>query len=345
MTRRAEQTLMFQEAGEAHSRVHTQIKANAALLGGLGQSLRRSPPLFVMICARGSSSHAGIYLRYLIQTRLGIPVMPVAPSVSSIFGAKQNVKGALFVAISQSGRSPDIISAAKAAKEGGAVVISIVNDEKSPLAAISDTVIPLCAGEEKSVAATKTFLCSMSAAAQFLAKWGELDHLTQGLESLPEHLEKAFQIKWEPAVKGLENAQSLFVISRGLGLSIAKEAALKFKETCDLHAEAFSAAEVKHGPMALVKNGFPVMIFSTGDETQCSIDDIAQPFIGRSALVYAAGAVYEGAENLDVTECTLPELRPLLTIQTFYRFINALSLRRGLNPDRPDFLNKVTETR
>lgn len=338
------QTAMFHEAGSAHARVQSQLLLNQSSLCHLGERLRQTRPNFVMICARGSSSHAGIYARYMIETRLGIPVLPVTPSLSSIFAVKQDLSGVLFIAISQSGQSPDILSAAQAAKSGGAFVVAIVNDEDSPLAQLSEMVIPIHAGVETSVAATKTFICTLSTIAQMVAEWAQLGGLTTGLQSLAGQLEEAFEIRWDEAIETLETTQSLFTISRGLGLCIAKEAALKFKETCTLHAEAFSAAEVRHGPIALVKDDFPVFIFSTGDEAQVSIDAVTQSVTARSSNIFATGSPFTGARLLSTVSSEFPELRPILAIQTFYRFINALSLSRGLNPDAPEHLKKITET-
>ncbi len=338
------QTQMFKEAGEAHSKVREQLASNESAVIALVERLRQNPPTLVMICARGSSSNAGVYARYLLETRIQIPVLNVAPSLSSVFSVKHKVGGALFLAISQSGQSPDILSSAQAAKNGGAYLVALVNDEQSPLAHLADLVLPLRAGPETSVAATKTFICTLTAIAQMVAYWGELASVKDGLSSLPEMLKQAFDITWDDALDALEPTESLFVVSRGLGLSIAKEAALKFKETCCVHAEAFSAAEVKHGPMVLVRKGFPAMIFSTGDETQSSIDDVAAAFISRSANVFATGDPYAGGNQLPIISCGVTELRPIIAIQTFYRFINALSIRRGLDPDHPKYLNKVTET-
>lgn len=338
------QTLMFQEAGEAHTRAAQQLSLNEKTLSALGQSLRRRPPPFVMICARGSSSHAGVYARYLIETRLGIPTLPAALSVSSVYAKPQNLTGVLCLAISQSGQSPDILAAAKAAKRGGAMVVALVNDTHSPLAQMCDAMVPLHAGPERSVAATKTFICSLTALAQIAAYWGQSDDLKQGLTALPEQLAQAFEVQWDEALVQLKTTPSLFVVSRGLSLSVAKEAALKFKETCALHAEAFSAAEVMHGPMALVKDNFPVAIIAAHDATQDSIDTVASKFISRSSGIITIGKNYDGALSLHTEKNRLPELNPILTIQTVYRFVNALSLSRGLNPDAPEYLNKVTET-
>lgn len=345
MTRDNEkQTLMYREAQEAHSKVQLQLTSNKQQIETLVEHLRGKPPSLVMTCARGSSDHAATYAKYLIETHIGTPTLSMAPSINSVFAAHQNLNEVFFLVISQSGQSPDILSAAQAAKDRGAFVTSLVNDSTSPLAELSDVVIPLHAGPEKSVAATKSFICSLSAIVHLVAAWSQNKGLMKELNNLPYVLEKAFALDWYTGIKVLKDANNLYVISRGFGLGIAQEAALKFKETCGLHAEAFSAAEVKHGPMTIVKKGFPVLIFSLQDQTQPSIDDATIAFIERSAQVLAAGKPFDGAYNLDTAFSAAPELRPIVFIQSFYKFVNALSLTRGYNPDCPPYLNKITET-
>ncbi len=341
---KADQTLMYQEAEEASTRVAHQVTANKEMLSKLAQQLRRKPPSFVVTCARGSSDHAATHVRYLIETSLGLPTGSAAPSVSSVFGAEQKMAGVLFIALSQSGRSPDILTTTKMAKAGGALVVCAVNDENSPLAKISDFTIPLHAGPEKSVAATKSFICTLSAMTNFVAAWQENKDELQQLDQLPDLLSTAFAQDWTRHVDILKPHNNLFVVSRGLGLGVVQEAALKFKETCGLHAEAISAAEIQHGPMSLVHQGFPVFIYSLNDKTQSSIDDVAISFANRKATILSAGATYDTAYNLETVSCDSPQLRPILFIQSFYKFVNALSLARGFNPDQPPFLKKITET-
>jgi glucosamine--fructose-6-phosphate aminotransferase (isomerizing) len=167
--------------------------------------------------------------------------------------------------------------------------------------------------------------------------------LQAALPLLPEQLQRAWTCDWSPAVATLRDAVNLFVVARGFGLGVAQEAALKLKETCGLHAEAFSAAEVKHGPMALVRAGFPVLMFTQHDDTRAGIEELAAEFAARGAKVLLAGADARGATSLP-TIAAHPVLEPLLAIQSFYRLAEALALARGLDPDRPPHLHKVTET-
>ena len=342
----AESSRMFREAAEAPSAVRRQLRANQEGLRRLGQTLRQRKPRAVLTIARGSSDHAATFAKYLIETRLGVMTASGAPSVSSIYAAPQALGDAVCLAISQSGQSPDLLSAVEAAKVSGALVVALVNDEASPLAALADQVVPLHAGPERSVAATKTYICALSAIAQLVAEWAGDETLTGALSGLPDQLSDAWGLDWRPAVDCLIGAHNLYVVGRGLGLAVAQEAALKFKETCGLHAEALSAAELRHGPMALVGEGFPVMVFSQDDESRASVDALATEIGARGAAVMLAGGAPSGKPNvlnLPSVEAH-PALEPLLLIQSFYRLVNHLSVARGFDPDRPPHLNKVTET-
>jgi glucosamine--fructose-6-phosphate aminotransferase (isomerizing) len=341
------ETLMFREAGEAADVVARQFERNAGVVRELAQRLRASPPPFVATCARGSSDHAATCGKYLFETRLGRITASASPSVASVYAARPQVRDALFVAISQSGKSPDLVRNAEIAREGGARVVALVNVEDSPLARIADTVVPLHAGEERSVAATKSYLASLAALLHIAAEWSRSAPLRDALSALPEAMRAAWRTDWSPLVEGLVDARHLFVLGRGLGLGAAQEAALKFKETCGLHAEAFSAAEVKHGPMALVGPGFPVLAFAQPDETGAGTRALVDEFRKRTTAwrVATGDDRGSGAEwDLPLVESPDPACTPLLTVQSFYRAINALALRRGHHPDLPPHLNKVTET-
>ncbi|ALJ27159.1 MULTISPECIES: SIS domain-containing protein [Stenotrophomonas] len=334
------ETLMFNEAASSASVIAAQFDRNQERVRALAADLRENPPPFVVTCARGSSDHAATYAKYLFETRLGLVTASASPSVGSVYEARQKLQGALYLVISQSGKSPDLLRNAEAAKAAGARVVALVNVEDSPLAQLADTVIPLGAGAERSVAATKSYLASLAAILQLCAYWRDDPTLIAALDALPAALTQAWQCDWTALTEGLVDAHNLFVVGRGPGLAAAQEAALKFKETCGLHAEGYSSAEVKHGPMALVGKDFPVLAFAQPDETGAGTRALADEFAARGARVWLAG---EGG-NLPVAVAPHPLCAPLLTVQSFYRAINALALRRGHNPDLPPHLNKVTET-
>ncbi len=335
---------MLRETLQTPQLVANQRQRNVKTIAHIVRNLRAINPHFVVTCARGSSDYAATYAKYLIETRLGIAVCSFAPSVASLYGAKLKLEGALFIAISQSGRSPDLLSSANAAREGGAYVIAIVNDEDSPLAKLADDVLPILAGPERSVAATKSCIGAMAAIFDLCAEWTGDTDLSSGLAALPSTLDEALAVDWSVAVDRLKEVRQALLVSRGVGYAAVQEAALKLKETCKIQAEAFSAAEVKHGPMAIVDEGFPVIAAPTFDAAQAGIDDVMRLFAERGAMVFSAGALVEGGVSLPLPQAGASELQPLVFLQAFYRFANELALARGLNPDRPKHLQKVTET-
>ena len=337
-------TLMFQEAAAAPAVVRAQLAANAQAAVALAERLRRSPPPAVITFGRGSSDHAATYARYLIETRLNVLTASGPPSISSVYDASPAMDGALCLVISQSGRSPDLLAAAHAAAEAGALVVALVNDEGSPLARMAEAVLPLRAGPERSVAATKSFIGALSAILQLTAHWSGDADLIGALDSLPGLLESAWRLDWSDALTPLAKAQSLYVLGRGIGFGVAEEAALKLKETCGLHAEAFSSAELRHGPMALVGPGFPVLAFAQSDESRPGVEAAAAACAAQGAPVFlTGGAAGPGVELLPAVHAH-PAQQTIAEVQSFYRFAETLARARGLDPDHPPHLSKVTET-
>jgi glucosamine--fructose-6-phosphate aminotransferase (isomerizing) len=338
-----EATHLYREAAQAAETVRLQIRTNTERMAQLGETLRRLAPRAIVTCARGSSDHAATFAKYLIETRLGILTSSAAPSISSVYAAKADLRGTVMLAISQSGASPDLLATVASAKGAGAAIVAMVNVENSPLALAADYTIPLCAGTERSVAATKSYIAALSAIIHLVAFWSQDEELLDALAQAPAQLERAWKLDWRPALEPLRPAHDLYVVGRGLGLGVAQEAALKLKETCGLHAEALSAAELRHGPMALVQVGFPVLIFAQNDETHGGVAALATELAARGAQILLAGASSPKSLVL-ATENAHPAIQPMLIIQSFYRMVNALAVARGFDPDRPPHLRKVTET-
>lgn len=333
---------MFHEAAEAAEAVARQERA-AADFKRVGAALRGRAPPVVITCARGSSDHAATFAKYAIETRIGVPVASAAPSIASVYASRLHAEGAICIAISQSGRSPDLLATVSSLKEAGAWVLALVNETDSPLADIADEVLGLAAGAERSVAATKSFIASLAAIVRIVSEWADDHTLRRELEDLPSLLEQAWGLDWSILASELSQASDLYVLGRGVGFGVAQEAALKLKETSQLHAEAFSTAELHHGPMALVRAGFPALIFSQSDETGRMVGETASTLLKRGAQVFLAGAEAQGAVALPtVRSASLFE--PILQIQSFYRAADALAKARGRDPDRPPHLAKVTET-
>lgn len=334
---------MFSEAAQAARVVRNQIEMNAPNVRRIGALLREMNPRAVVTCARGSSDHAATFAKYLIESHTKLLTTSAAPSMSSLYDAQPDMRGVVFLVISQSGKSPDLLASAENAKRNGATVIALCNSPDAPLTQLAHHTVPLCAGAETSVAATKSYIASLSAIVHLTAGWTDDRTLIEALIGAPDQLERAWNLDWSAALPVLERANNLFVVGRGYGLGIAQEGALKFKETCGLHAEAFSAAEVKHGPMALVGRGFPVLMLSQSDESRAGIEKLAADFVARGADVLLAGAKVTGAIELP-TVAAHPVIEPLLMVQSFYRMVATLAPARGFDPDQPPHLNKVTET-
>lgn len=338
------EALLTLEAAEAAVVARRQLAENAPIVADLVQRLRIKRPAFVATCARGSSDHAATYGKYLIERTLGLPVASLGPSLASVYGDELDLSRAVFIAASQSGRSPDALLLTEAAKRAGALVVGFINDEASPLAGMVDVLVPLRAGPERSVAATKSFLATCLAFLHLAAEWAQDDALRAALTQAPDGLEAAGHCDWTPALLSWREASSLYVIGRGLSFGIAQEIALKFKETCRIHAEAFSAAEVLHGPLALVGPGFPTLALDPGDEGSESVCTAATAFTGLGADLRYAGSGAGARENLPLPPDLPAALLPLAQVRAFYGALATLAESRGLDPDRPPHLSKVTRT-
>jgi glutamine---fructose-6-phosphate transaminase (isomerizing) len=341
--RAAAASAMYREAESASAVVARQRIANAPGAVALGSALKLRPPRAVLTCARGSSDHAATYAKYLIETTIGVPTVSVAPSVSSVYGAEQDLSGCLYLAISQSGRSPDLLASVRAAAASGATVVALCNDPAAPLSELAHHLLPLGAGPERSVAATKSYIASLSALLQLVAAWTGDPALEAGVEALPSLLVAAWACDWDAALPVLTPARHLYVIGRGLGLAVAQEAALKCKETCGLHAEAFSGAEVRHGPMALLGPEFPALLLAQDDPTRPGLEALAAEFSRRGVPVLLAGGSSPAALELP-TPVSAAAVGPILRIASIYRLLARLAAHRGLDPDDPPHLRKVTET-
>ncbi len=337
-------SLMHEEASSAPRAAAKLLAENREDYRALGAALRSAPPSGIATVARGSSDHAAAYCAYLMTVRLGRLVTSLPMSLVTLYHAPLAAERMLLVAISQSGRSPDVVEPVRVLRAGGATTVAIVNEEASPLAGAAEWVLPLHAGAERSVAATKSFVCSLVAAARLTACWSGAEDLVRALEGLPEDLERACAQDWSSAVEPLAASEKLMVLARGLGLSIAKEAALKLKETCGIQAEAFSAAEVRHGPQALIEAGYPLFAFALRGPAQGEILALAAEMRQRGAKVILAAPSDVPERDLTLATTASEHLDPIAAIQSFHLLAEAVSRARHRDPDHPPFLKKVTTT-
>lgn len=332
-------TFMEREIAEIPAAADAVLAAGEA--ARIGATLRDKRFPFVVVCGRGSSGHAGVHLRYLVETRLGLPVSAAAPSVVTGYDRPPRVAGALFVVVSQSGRSPDLVAATRAARAGGALTLALVNDPDSPAAAASDLVLPIRAGPERAVAATKTVTNSLVAGAALVAEWADDRALREGLAALPERLSAALALDWSAWSADLRGAPAAFVTGRGHGLGPVREIALKLAETLRLPALGYSAAELRHGPRASVSAATPVLALRQADPLAEGVDALVRDLSGDGLRVQACGGPLGSLPWLDDGH---PACDPIAMLVPAYRAIEAEARRRGLDPDAPAGLTKVTET-
>ncbi len=340
------------EAGQAPAAVAAQLAANRDALQALAARLHERSPATLLTVARGSSDHAAHYFAYLVMARLGRVVASLPMSVVTLHGARLRAQGLAAFAFSQSGRSPDLVAPIEQLRGQGALTAALVNDAGSPLALAAEHVLALHAGTEASVAATKSYIAQLAGGAALVAAWqraggAEAGHdpgFDAALAALPAQLQRGLQQDWGAAVEALATAQRLYVVARGTALAVAMEAALKFKEVCGIQAEAFSGAELRHGPMALVEPGYPVLLFAPPGPAQAGLLALAEELRGRGARVLLAAPPGTPGAELPLACGASAELDVIALAQSFYPMVEALARARGLDPDRPRHLHKVTCT-
>ena len=329
------QSIMAAEAAQTPHVIASQLEANQSVCRELVASLTDFNPRMIMIIGRGSSDHAGVFAKYLFEVEMGLPVCAAAPSVSGVYQRQLRLDNTLAIVISQSGRSPDILKQAESAKAGGAFTVALVNDETSPLAELADAVLPIRAGEEKAVAATKSYLATLSALLQLCAIWSNNTRLQKALLDLPDALKGAIASQRQLKTNTLINVNNAVVLGRGFGYAVGREVALKLKEVLSIHAEAFSSAEFIHGPVTLVERKLHIVDLHIEDESAPFHKDIIADVESRGASLQT---IFSGNTTLH------PRLQPLLVLQRFYLDIEAIAVELGYDPDQPPGLNKVTKT-
>ena len=334
-------TRMAAEIAEIPTAAEHLLRDKQALITEIAQRVDAANPRVVVMCGRGSSGHVGVYLRYLFETKLGLLVSAAAPSVVTAYKGRPDMRDVLFVVISQSGRSPDLIAATQAARALGALTLAIVNEADSPAADASDLVLPIGAGPERAVAATKSVVASMIAGAQIVAALTHDDALAVCLRKMPERLARAQDCDWLAWSETVLHAPAAFVAARGYGFGCVREIALKLTETLRVPALGFSAAELRHGPRAAITAATPVLLLRQNDGTAATVDGLLSDLRDAGETVFAAGGP-DG--SLPWIGDDHPICDPVTMLMPAYRAIEAAARRGGLDPDNPPHLSKVTRT-
>ncbi len=342
-----------------HTEIHDQPTVLAHLIEQEGENvrhlaatLRAANPRYVLIAARGSSDNAGIYGKYLFGALVGLPVALATPSLYTLYNRPPRVDGALVLGVSQSGQSPDICAVVEHARQQGAPTVAITNDPNSRLAQAAGEVIPLHAGVERSIAATKTFTAQLMAFALLAAHMaGSASHL-DALARLPEAMQRTLGMRDHifALAERYRYMEKCVVIGRGYNYATAYEWALKLKELTYVLAEPYSSADFRHGPLALVEDGFPVLVIAPqSDAVYGEVVDLLKRLGERGAerLVVSDGAeaLAEARSPVPLPMSVAEWLSPFTAIVPSQLFALALTLAKGYDPDHPRGLRKVTETR
>jgi len=318
-----------------------RLLARTDVFAAIAKRVERAKPRIIIFCGRGSSGHVGVYLRYLFETRLGMLASAAAPSVVTAYQRPPEMRDALFVVVSQSGRSPDLVNATQVARKFGALTLAVVNDVKSPVAVASELVLPIGAGTERAVAATKTVALSMIAGAQLVAALARDERLNEELQLLPARLTLALACDWSDWADTAARAAAAFVVGRGYGLGCVREIALKVAEILRVPALGYSAAELRHGPRASITPATPVLVLRQNDEAAATVDELVRDLDDTGERVFTAGGV---TGTLPWIGDGHPICDPILMLIPAYRAIEAAACRRGFDPDNPPYLSKVTRT-
>lgn len=308
------------------------------------RALRSRGPRCVMLAARGTSDNAALYAKYLFEVLLGLPTALASPSTFTLYNSQLNLKDVLVIGVSQSRESKDVLETVRRSRELGASTLSVTNNEDSSLAKISEMHFYLQAGEEKSVAATKTYTAELLLLYLVVAALGGKKDLSAPVRRLPEQARRILAVGWEGTAR-YRYAEHLVVVSRGYNLATAKEAALKLMETTHVPAQAFSAADLRHGPMAMIGRDFPVVAIVPPGRARSGMSTLVEILDERGAeLVVLSddGGLARRAAAKFLVPCPYPEeLSPILYSLPVQMLACELARLKGLNPDTPRGLKKL----
>jgi glucosamine--fructose-6-phosphate aminotransferase (isomerizing) len=334
------ETLMARETGECPA-VVAGVLARRGEITAVARRIDLDRARVAVICGRGSSGHAGTHLRYLIETRLALPVSAAAPSVTTLLQRPLRLDGALFVVVSQSGGSPDLVQATVAARASGAQTLALVNHTESPVARAAEHVIGLGAGPERAVAATKSVVAAMAAGSVLVAALAGDAELAAALDRSPERIGRALGLDWSAAGAAFAAAPCLYVTARGYGLGAVREIALKCAETLRLPAFGYSAAELRHGPRAAVTARTPVLALRLPDATAPAVDALAGDLRQAGVPVFSVGGPGGGLPWIGDDHAAIDAI---VMLPAAYLMIERTARALGHDPDRPPHLAKVTRT-
>lgn len=336
--------------------IHEQPKVVARLLEQETEPIRRLIAElrdrfhYVLIAARGTSDNAARYAQYLFGAQNRLQVALATPSLFTLYQKPPDLSGALVIGISQSGQSPDVVNVIKEGRRQGCPTLALTNDPGSPLSEAAQYIIPLRAGPEQAVAATKTYTASLTALALFSALLAEDSERLAQLQRIPDRITHTL-VELASTLDRVERYRYMthcVVIGRGYNYATAFEIALKIKELTRVVAEPYSPADFRHGPIAMVETGFPVLLIAPGGAVRADIEGLLAELRRLAAerlVISETTELLEQAHLAFALPADLPEwLTPLITVLPGQLFGLRLAEYKGLDPDQPVGLQKVTET-
>jgi len=341
-------SIMMREIAEQPKALERTLRAEKAHMLRVAARLRKRDIRLIVLVARGTSDNAALFGRYLLEMTSGVPVSMSAPSIYTIQHRRLNLRNALVIGVSQSGEGPDINMVLESARKGGAQVLAITNHRDSTMAQIAQDTFVTRAGLEKSVAATKTYTCQLMIFHMLAAALGNGGF--EPLHRIPEYAEGALSLRqeMEPLVERYRFMDRCVVVGRGLNYASAYEMALKLMETCYVAAERFSSADFLHGPIAVVQQDFPVILFAPPGLAFHDMKALARKLRSIQAdslIISSEPGILRYAGRAIKIPARVPELySPIPYIIPGQIFAAMLAALKGLSPDRPRGLKKVTKT-
>lgn len=339
-------SILFDEIHEQPAALRRALDSGRAPARALADAAKARGVRFLVLAARGTSDNAATYAKYLFQITCGLPAGLAAPSVHTLYEARVDYRDALVIGVSQSGAGEDINEVVAQARKAGALTAAITNTPGAPLAGIAEHVLFCDAGVEKAVAATKTYTTTLALFAQLAALWRGDTDLEAAVERLPERAQTGLGLlpgRVEPLAGTLIHAQRMVTVARGLHLPTAIEAALKIAETSYTPTQAFSSADLLHGPIASVPGQTPCLLFEPAGKTRASMEELAGKLRGRGARVLRC--TEDDAADLPLADPGTELLAPIVDILPAQLLAYHLTVARGYDPDNPQGLSKVTVTR
>ena len=295
----------------------------------------------IVTVARGTSDCVALYASYLFAKTLGLTTYSLPPSIITLENSHFDFSNTLVLVISQSGLSKDLIICEQASRKMGAETMILTNNVNSPIVNNANYFFHINAGEEESVAATKTFALSLLNIIKLIAVVSDNKKIIDNIFQLPDHISKESKDSWDPELID-KNVSNGFIISRGLGYALSTEISIKFKELCQEQIEPFSSAEVMHGPKSLIENSFKLFTLSLNDSSGSSVLKDTKKLMKITNKVYSI--TYQSNASLNYSSMNHPELDSIIIMSKFYPWIIKYSIYKGLNPDNPRYLTKVTQT-